>query len=118
MYESSSHGMVMRILADYTDMLEQVSIDEAFLDVTGCLRLTGTGKEIAEKIKRRIFSELRLTASVGVAQTSFWRKSLPISKSRTDWSSLSRVRKKNFSRRFPYAVCGASAPKPAKFLKK
>jgi nucleotidyltransferase/DNA polymerase involved in DNA repair len=67
-------GMVMRILADYTDALEQISIDEAFLDVTGCLRLSGTGRDIAEKIKSRISGELRLTASVGVAPNKFLAK--------------------------------------------
>jgi DNA polymerase-4 len=66
--------MIMEILADYTDMLEQISVDEAFLDVTGSRRLAGTGKEIAEKIKSRIFGELRLTASVGVAQNKFIAK--------------------------------------------
>ena len=67
-------GMIMRILADYTDALEQISIDEAFLDVTGSRRLAGTGKEIAEKIKSRIFGELRLIASVGVAANKFLAK--------------------------------------------
>jgi len=67
-------GMIMRILAGYTDMLEQISIDEAFLDVTGCRRLSGTGREIAEKIKRHISGELRLTASVGVAPNKFLAK--------------------------------------------
>ena len=66
--------MIMEILADYTDVLEQVSIDEAFLDVTNSRRLAGTGKEIAEKIKNRIFRELRLTASVGVATNKFLAK--------------------------------------------
>jgi len=67
-------GMVMRILLGFTDMLEQVSIDEAFLDVTGSLRLFGFGAEIAMKIKRRIREELQLTASVGVAQNKFLAK--------------------------------------------
>jgi len=67
-------GMIMRILADYTDMLEQISVDEAFLDVTGSRRLAGTGREIAEKIKNRISGELRLTASVGIAPNKFLAK--------------------------------------------
>jgi DNA polymerase IV len=67
-------GRVMNILLDFTDMLEQVSIDEAFLDVTGSEKIFGTGKEIAEKIKRRISEELQLTASVGVAQNKFIAK--------------------------------------------
>jgi DNA polymerase-4 len=67
-------GQVMRILLGFTDMLEQVSIDEAFLDVTGSAGLFGSGVEIARKIKRRIFEELQLTASVGVAQNKFVAK--------------------------------------------
>jgi DNA polymerase IV len=67
-------GRVMDIFLDFTDMLEQVSIDEAFLDVTGSERIFGSGKEIAEKIKRRIREELQLTASVGVAQNKFIAK--------------------------------------------
>jgi len=66
--------LVMDIFSDFTDMLEQVSIDEAFLDVTGSRRLYGTGREIAEKIKLRIRSELKLTASVGVAANKFIAK--------------------------------------------
>jgi DNA polymerase-4 len=65
---------VMDILGDYTDLVEQVSIDEAFLDVTGSRQLFGTGVEIAEKIKRRIRTELQLTASVGVAGNKFVAK--------------------------------------------
>src|SRR5512136_2522491 len=48
-------GRVMQILSEFTDMLEQVSIDEAFLDVTGSAGLFGSGEEIARKVKRRIF---------------------------------------------------------------
>ncbi len=66
--------LVMRILMDFTDMLEQVSIDEAFLDVTGSEKLFGFGAEIASSIKRRIHAELRLTASVGVAGNKFIAK--------------------------------------------
>jgi DNA polymerase-4 len=65
---------VMHILAEFTDLLEQISIDEAFLDVTGSRRLFGPGAEIAEKIKCRIHGELKLTASVGVAQNKFIAK--------------------------------------------
>jgi DNA polymerase IV len=65
---------VMGILLDFTDMREQVSIDEAFLDVTGSEKLFGSGAEIAGKIKRRIQDELQLTASVGVAANKFVAK--------------------------------------------
>lgn len=65
---------IMSILLEFTDMTEQVSIDEAFLDVTGSRRLLGSGIEIARKIKARIFQDQRLTASVGVAANKFVAK--------------------------------------------
>jgi len=65
---------VMAILLDYSDLVEQISIDEAFLDVTGSYRLFGSGEEIARKIKSRIHGELDLTASVGVASNKFVAK--------------------------------------------
>ena len=52
-------GMVMRILLGFTDMLEQVSIDEAFLDVTGSLRLFGFGAEIAATVAEKAFDALK-----------------------------------------------------------
>lgn len=67
-------GQVMGILSSFTDMVEQVSVDEAFLDVTGSRQLYGTGREIAAKIKGRIRGELGLTASVGVAPNKFVAK--------------------------------------------
>jgi DNA polymerase-4 len=72
-YERTS-GRVMAILLDFSDLVEQISIDEAFLDVTGCYRLLGGGVEIARKIKQRIRGELQLTASVGVASNKFVAK--------------------------------------------
>ena len=65
---------VMTILADFTPLLEPVSIDEAFLDVTGSGALLGDGEAIARRIKSRIGDEVRLTASVGVASNKFVAK--------------------------------------------
>ncbi len=65
---------IMNILLEFTDMLEQVSVDEAFLDVSGSEKLLGTGVEIALKIKSRIKRDLGLTASVGVASNKFVAK--------------------------------------------
>ena len=67
-------GRVMDLLSEFTDMIEQVSIDEAFLDVTGSRALFGDGSGIATKIKARIRGELGLTASVGVAANKFVAK--------------------------------------------
>jgi len=65
---------VMDILLGFTDLVEQVSIDEAFLDVTGSEGLFGSGVEIAKRIKNRIREEIKLTASVGVAECKFVAK--------------------------------------------
>jgi len=71
---ASVSRQLMGILADFTPLLEPLSIDEAFLDVTGSRRLFGAGRGIAVRIKARIRSELDLTASVGVAANKFVAK--------------------------------------------
>jgi len=65
-YESYSKK-VMGILAEYTPLLEPISIDEAFLDVTGCDRLFGPADELAHRLQQRILAELGLPSSLGVA---------------------------------------------------
>jgi DNA polymerase IV len=65
---------IMRILGDFTPLVEPVSIDEAFLDVTGSRTLFGSGRAIGGRIKARIRAELDLTASVGVAANKFVAK--------------------------------------------
>jgi DNA polymerase IV len=58
----------------YTPLLEPLSLDEAFLDVSTSLRLFGDGESIARRIKREIRDELGLVASVGVAPNKFLAK--------------------------------------------
>jgi nucleotidyltransferase/DNA polymerase involved in DNA repair len=65
---------IMGIFERFSPYVEQLSVDEAFLDVTGAQRLLGTGREIAAKIKDTIKSETGLTASVGVAPNKFLAK--------------------------------------------
>jgi len=65
---------VMAILRRFTPLVEPVSIDEAFLDVTGSRALFGDGSQIARQIKDAVRAELRLTASVGVAATKLVAK--------------------------------------------
>ena len=65
---------IMGIFERFTPYVEQLSVDEAFLDVTGAQRLLGTGREIAAKIKDTVKGETGLTASVGVAVNKFLAK--------------------------------------------
>ena len=65
---------IMEIFHRFTDLVEPVSIDEAFLDVTGSARAMGTGDEIGRKLKEAILRETQLTASVGVAPSKLVAK--------------------------------------------
>src|SRR5215218_6876628 len=64
----------VRVLGDFTPLVERVSIDEAFADVAGCIHLFGTPAEIAAAIRRRVRDELALPISVGVARTKHLAK--------------------------------------------
>ena len=59
--------LVKEIYKDYTDQVESFGLDECWLDVSGSTSLFGSGKEIADKIRKRIKKELDLTVSVGVS---------------------------------------------------
>ncbi len=65
---------IMRILGEFTPLVEPLSLDEAFLDVTGSRGLFGPAHEIASRIKARIRGEVGLTASAGVAPNKFLAK--------------------------------------------
>jgi DNA polymerase-4 len=65
---------IRAIFSRYTPMVEPLSLDEAFLDVTSSLRLFGEAKSIAVRIKGEIRDELGLVASVGVAPNKFLAK--------------------------------------------
>lgn len=65
---------IMAILEAYTELVEKLSIDEAFLDVTGSRELFGDGPTIASRIKRQIREQEGLTVSIGVAPNKFLAK--------------------------------------------
>ncbi len=62
------------ILARYTPLIEGLSVDEAFLDVTGSARLFGDGLTIARRLKQDIRDELGLSASVGISYNKYLAK--------------------------------------------
>jgi DNA polymerase-4 len=64
----------MNICADYTDMIEPLSLDEAFLDVTENKKNMASATIIAREIRGRIFTETGLTASAGVSYNKFLAK--------------------------------------------
>jgi nucleotidyltransferase/DNA polymerase involved in DNA repair len=65
---------IMEVFERYTDLVEPLSIDEAFLDVTASASLFGDGAAIARRIKAEIFESERLTVSIGVAPNKFLAK--------------------------------------------
>ncbi len=64
----------IKVVNDFTPLVERISIDEAFADVTGCTHLFGPPAEIARAIRRRVRAELGLPISVGVARTKHLAK--------------------------------------------
>lgn len=65
---------IFRIYHEYTPLVEPLSLDEAFLDVTASTALFGFAESIAREIRRRVLSETGLTVSAGVAPNKFLAK--------------------------------------------
>jgi DNA polymerase-4 len=70
----------MDIYRDYTDLVEPLSLDEAYLDVTNSPHCKGSATLIAQEIRQRIFETVGITASAGVAPNKF------VAKIASDWN--------------------------------
>ncbi|MBW2592175.1 MAG: DNA polymerase IV [Deltaproteobacteria bacterium] len=66
--------IIMDLLREFTPLVEPVSIDEAYLDISGCRRLYGSPEETALQIKAKVLDTVNLTCSVGIAPCKFLAK--------------------------------------------
>ena len=73
LYDQCSVAL-MELLREYSDVVEQYSIDEAFVDMSGTCHLFGTPEETAERMKNRIREELGFTVNVGVSDNKLLAK--------------------------------------------
>ena len=64
----------IKVIGDFTPLVERISIDEAFADVAGCTHLFGPPAEIATAIRQRVRAELGLPISIGIARTKHLAK--------------------------------------------
>ena len=73
LYEKCSHAF-MKILRKYTDVVEQYSIDEAFLDMSGTKELFGPPIDVAHRMKDEIYHTLGFTVNVGISENKLLAK--------------------------------------------
>lgn len=73
LYEEVSH-QIMSIFKNYSPDVKQMSIDEAFIDITGTEKLFGPPQELALKLKKEVFEKTQLTVSVGISSSMYVAK--------------------------------------------
>lgn len=114
--EVSEH--IMEIFHSYTPYVEPLSLDEAFLDVTGSRRLLGTGRQIAVAIRAQVEKQEGITCSVGIAPSKFIAK---LASSRCKPNGLLEIptdRILNFLHPLPVSAIWGVGPKTAEALER
>ena len=71
---SEISAKVMEIFESFTPFVEPLSLDEAFMDITGAQKLLGSPREIGQAIRKRVHEECGITCSVGIASNKFIAK--------------------------------------------
>lgn len=114
--EVSEH--IMEIFHSYTPHVEPLSLDEAFLDVTGSRRLIGTGRQIATAIRAKVEAQEGITCSVGIAPSKFIAK-LASSRCKPDGMlEIPPDRILNFLHPLPVSAIWGVGPKTAEALER
>jgi len=107
---------IMAILTDLTPLVEQVSVDEAYLDVSACVRepdpavAIAASRRLAQELKRRIFRECGLTASIGVGSNKFLAKVGSDFQKPNGLTLISEGEKKDFLRPLPVRAIPGIGP--------
>ncbi|WP_457553609.1 DNA polymerase IV [Desulfobacula sp.] len=110
---------IMEIISHFSPLMEQVSIDEAYVDIKGCERLFGSPEKIGQAIKKMIWNELSLTCSVGIAPVKFLAKIASDMNKPDGLTLIEPSRMKNFICSLPIqkvAGIGKSAMKQMRLL--
>ena len=103
---------IFKIFYEFTDLIEPLSIDEAFLDIRGSIKLLGPPKKIGEKLKYRIYQDQALTASVGIASNKFVAKIASDLDKPDGLSSWMKIRLSLFFNHYRLNECGVPGRKP------
>lgn len=108
-YKSVS-AQIHEIFHDYTDLIEPISLDEAFLDVTENKKGIPLAVDIAKEIKQRIRQELHLVASAGVSYNKFLAKIASDYRKPDGLCTIHPDQADEFIRRLPIEAFGEWAP--------
>ena len=116
-YEELSY-QIMSIFKDFSPDVQQMSIDEAFIDLTGTEKLFGPPQETAMKIKERVKAETGLTVSIGLAGTKYLAKIASGYKKPDGFYFVQRGQEKAFMERLPLKKVWGIGQKSLEMLNK